>query len=149
MTTNVVGPAGIPRYFQFDVPTNGLPAGVPPQAVAVWLSGANSNLTLVLSEHLPLPDLNHYDYISQQPSTNNEIVMLVTNSTPFPNQPLVRWGVQHHRHQRPILSPGVPPYGLPGDHSSHQQHPIRCGLGRRRVRCSPGTAATVLLRLSH
>ena len=26
MTTNVVGPAGIPRYFQFDVPTNGQPA---------------------------------------------------------------------------------------------------------------------------
>jgi hypothetical protein len=35
---------------------------------------------------LPLPDLDHYDYISQQPSTNDEIVMLVTNSTPFPIQ---------------------------------------------------------------
>ena len=86
MTTNVVGPAGIPRYFQFDVPTNGEPAGVAAQAVSVWLSGANSNLTLVLSEHLPLPDLNHYDYISQQPCTNDEIVMVVTNTTPFPIQ---------------------------------------------------------------
>ncbi len=57
MTTNFVGPAGIPRYFQFDVPTNGPLAAVLPQAVSFWLSGANSNLTVVLSEHLPLPDL--------------------------------------------------------------------------------------------
>jgi subtilisin-like proprotein convertase family protein len=92
VAASVVGPAGIPRYFQFDVPTNGQPAGVPPQAVSVWLSGANSNLTLVLSEHLPLPDLNHYDYISQQPCTNDEIVMLVTNATPFPIQ-TNRWYV--------------------------------------------------------
>lgn len=86
LVSNVVGPAGIPRYFQFDVPTNGFLPGVAPQAVAFWLSGAQSNLTVVLSEHLPLPDLNHYDYISDQPSTNDEIVMLVTNSTPFPIQ---------------------------------------------------------------
>ena len=92
VATNSVGPAGIPRYFQFDVPTNGQPAGIPAQAVSLWLSGANSNLTLVMSEHLPLPDLNHYDYISQQPCTNNEIVMLVTNTTPFPIQ-TNRWYV--------------------------------------------------------
>ncbi len=86
LVSNVVGPAGIPRYFQFDVPTNGSLPNLPPQAVAFWLSGAQSNLTVVLSEHLPLPDLNHYDYISDQPSTNDEIVMLVTNTTPFPIQ---------------------------------------------------------------
>jgi subtilisin-like proprotein convertase family protein len=92
VATNFVGPAGIPRYFQFDVPTNGEPASIPAQAVSLWLSGAQSNLTLVMSEHLPLPDLNHYDYISQQPGTNNQIVMLVTNSTPFPIQ-TNRWYV--------------------------------------------------------
>jgi len=92
VATNFVGPAGIPRYFQFDVPTNGQPAGLPPQAVSFWLTGANSNLTLVLSERLPLPDLDHYDYISQRPSTNDEIVMLVTNTTPFPIQ-TNRWYV--------------------------------------------------------
>jgi subtilisin-like proprotein convertase family protein len=91
MTTSAVGPAGIPRYFQFDV-TNRSSASLPPQAVSVWLSGANSNLTLVMSEHLPLPDLDHYDYISQQPGTNQEIVMLVTNTTPFPIQ-TNRWYV--------------------------------------------------------
>jgi len=90
--TNFVGPAGIPRYFQFDVPTNQLPAGAAPQQVSFWLSSAESNVTVVLSQHLPLPDLTHYDYISQQPSTNNEIIMLVTNTTPFPIQ-ANRWYV--------------------------------------------------------
>ena len=92
VTTNVVGPAGMHRYLQFDVSTNGQPAGLPPQSVSVCLSGANSKLTLVLSQHLPLPDLNHYDYLSQQPCTNDEIVMLVTNTTPFPIQ-TNRWYV--------------------------------------------------------
>ena len=92
MATNFVGPAGIPRYFQFDVPTNGQPAAFPAQSVAFWLTGANSNLTVVLSQHLPLPDLNHYDYISQQPCTNDEIVMVLTNTTPFPIQ-TNRWYV--------------------------------------------------------
>ena len=77
MTSTVVSLAGIPRYFQFDVPATA------PQQVTLWLSGANSNLTVVLSEHLPLPDLDHYDYLSQQPCTNDEIVMVLTNSTPF------------------------------------------------------------------
>jgi hypothetical protein len=92
LATNVVGPAGIPRYFQFDVLADSAPPGLPPQAVSFWLSGARSNLTVVLSEHLPLPDLDHYDYISQQPSTNDEVVMLVTNTTPFPIQ-TNRWYV--------------------------------------------------------
>jgi subtilisin-like proprotein convertase family protein len=92
LATNFAGPAGIPRYFQFDAPTNGQPVGLPAQAIAFWLSGANSNLTLVMSEHLPLPDLDHYDYISQQPCTNDEIVMVVTNTTPFPIQ-TNRWYV--------------------------------------------------------
>ncbi|MGO8926542.1 MAG: S8 family serine peptidase [Limisphaerales bacterium] len=92
VATNYVGPAGIPRYFQFDVPTRGQPAGLPAQAVSLWLSGALSNLTLVVSEHLPLPDLSQYEYISQQPGTNDQIVMLVTNTTPFPIQ-TNRWYV--------------------------------------------------------
>jgi hypothetical protein len=92
VATNFVRPAGIPRYFQFDVPVNGQPVGFPSQAASLWLSGARSNLTLVMSEHLPLPDLDHYDYISQQPCTNDEIVMLVTNTTPFAIQ-TNRWYV--------------------------------------------------------
>jgi hypothetical protein len=84
--TNFVGPAGIPRYFQFDVPTNRPPDPDVPQEVVFWLSGVTTNVTVVLSQHLPLPDLGHYDYISQSPCTNDEVLMVVTNTTPFPLQ---------------------------------------------------------------
>ena len=92
LVSNVVSPAGIPRYFQFDVPASAASSAFPTEAVSFWLSGAQSNLTVVLSEHLPLPDLNHYDYISRQPCTNDEVIMLVTNTTPFPIQ-TNRWYV--------------------------------------------------------
>jgi hypothetical protein len=92
LVSNLVGPAGIPRYFQFDVPADGALPQFPPQAVSFWLSSANCNLKVVLSEHLPLPDLNHYDYLSELPCTNDQIIMLVTNATPFPIQ-TNRWYV--------------------------------------------------------
>jgi hypothetical protein len=83
LTNLVVGPAGIPRYFQFDVPTNrALPEL--PQVASVWLTGARSNLTVVMSQHLPLPDLDFHDYTSAQPGTNDEVIMILTNSTPWP-----------------------------------------------------------------
>jgi concanavalin A-like lectin/glucanase superfamily protein len=91
-TNFVVGTAGIPRYFQFDMPTNGAPPGFPPLEATFWLTGASSNLTVVLSQQLPLPDLGHYDYISVRPCTNDEILLVVTNSTPFPIQ-TNRWYV--------------------------------------------------------
>ncbi len=84
LVSNLVGPGGIPRYFQFDVPTNGAPPGVMPNAASFLLTSATCGVTVVLSEHLPLPDLNHYDYISDLPCTNSQIVMLVSNTTPFP-----------------------------------------------------------------
>jgi hypothetical protein len=97
--SNFVWQAGIPRYFQFDVPTNATPPGAPPQEVSFLLTGVESNftglgsnLTVVLSQHLPLPDLTSYDYIVRQPSTNNEVIMVVTNTTPFPVQ-TNRWYV--------------------------------------------------------
>lgn len=95
VVTNLVGPAGIPRYFQFDVPTNAVPFALPASGAeptarsghaTFWLTGAQSNLTVVLSQHLPLPDLTRYDYISQRPCTNDEVLLVVTNSTPFPIQ---------------------------------------------------------------
>jgi hypothetical protein len=97
--SNFVWQAGIPRYFQFDVPSDATPPGAPPQEVTFLLTGVQSNvtglgsnLTVVLSQHLPLPDLTHYDYIVSKPSTNNDAIMVVTNSTPFPVQ-TNRWYV--------------------------------------------------------
>jgi subtilisin-like proprotein convertase family protein len=96
-SSNFVAQAGIPRYFQFDVPANA--SGAPLQTVSFYLTGVpnnfvgiNSNVTVVLSERLPLPDLSQHDYISSQPNTNDDIIMLVTNSTPFPIQ-TNRWYV--------------------------------------------------------
>jgi len=98
-TSNFVAQAGVPRYLQFDVPTNALPPDVVPQTVSFYLTGVSNyfvglrnNVTVVLSQHLPLPDLSHYDYISSRPNTNDDIVMLVTNTTPFPIQ-TNRWYV--------------------------------------------------------
>ena len=98
LTNGLVGPAGIPRYYQFDVSTNGLAAGVV-KSVAFYLSGVESNytgfrsnVTVVLSEHLPLPDLTHYDYISSSPWTNDDVLMVVSNTTPFSVQ-TNRWYV--------------------------------------------------------
>jgi len=98
LTNGRVGPAGIPRYYQFDVSTNNLPPGYV-QDVSFYLSGVESNytgfrsnVTLVLSQHLPLPDLTHYDYISASPRTNDDVIMIVSNTTPFSVQ-TNRWYV--------------------------------------------------------
>jgi len=92
VSSNFVAQAGIPRYFEFDVPTNAAQGAVS-QSVMFYLTGVQSNYTgldsnvvVVLSETLPLPDLSHYDYITTQPRTNDDILMLVTNTTPFPIQ---------------------------------------------------------------
>ena len=97
--SNFVVQAGVPRYFQFDVPTNTVPPGAFPEAVSFYLTGVQSNftgmgsnLTVVLSQQLPLPDLAHYDYISTDAYTNDNIIMAVTNTTPFPVQ-TNRWYV--------------------------------------------------------
>ncbi|HWW00076.1 MAG TPA: S8 family serine peptidase [Candidatus Acidoferrum sp.] len=97
--SNFVWQAGIPRYFQFDVPTNAVPPGLPAREVVFLLTGVQSNyvglgsnVTVVLSQHLPLPDLTHFDYISSQPDTNNDVVLVTTNTTPFPIQ-TNRWYV--------------------------------------------------------
>lgn len=91
--TSYVWPAGIPRYLQFDVPTNAVPPGAPPVEAVLYLTGAGtndvgfrSNVTVVVSQHLPLPDLTHYDFINRQPSTNDDIVLALTNTTAFPIQ---------------------------------------------------------------
>ncbi len=97
--TNFVWQAGIPRYFQMDVPAYAVPPGAPPQEVAFWLTGVysnytgiRSNLTMVMSQHLPLPDLTHFDYSSSNPCTNDDVILVLTNSTPFPIQ-TNRWYV--------------------------------------------------------
>ncbi len=78
----LANPAGVPCYFQFDVPEDGTNSH--PREVTVSVTGALSNLTLVVGQNLPLPSLSDYDYISRQPSTNDQFVMVLTNNTPYP-----------------------------------------------------------------
>ncbi len=90
LTSNIVGAAGIPRYFQFDVPTNSTLPGVPPSAVSFWLSSVTQGVTVVMSDHLPLPDLNHYTTGSNVMfsaeacyTTNYPQIIALTNRIPF------------------------------------------------------------------
>ncbi len=91
--SNFVWQAGIPRYFQIDITNYPVAPGAPPNEVSFWLTGVQSNftgirsnLTMVLSQHLPLPDLTHFDYSSSNPCTNDDVILVLTNSTPWPIQ---------------------------------------------------------------
>ena len=143
LVSNVVGVAGIPRYFQFDVPTD---ATNLLQSVSFWLSGAPCGLQVVLSEHLPLPDTNQFDYISQGPCTNDQIVMFVTNSTPA-----ARWyvGVFNSDPTNATFSiqacaAPVYPVIIPLTNGI----PFVVASTTDTQRCSAGTATAVVLRLS-
>ena len=63
----------LPRYFQYDVSTNA-------SAVLFTLSNLTGNADLVVRHGLPVPTLNSYDYSSFNPGTNDESILLFTNS---------------------------------------------------------------------
>ncbi|HWY74666.1 MAG TPA: LamG-like jellyroll fold domain-containing protein, partial [Verrucomicrobiae bacterium] len=75
--TNTLGTGGLPRYYQYDVSTNGV-------AALFELFDLNGNADLVVSRGPPLPDLATHDYISDNLGTNNEDILVVTNSKPVP-----------------------------------------------------------------
>src|SRR5581483_758760 len=73
--TNTLGTGNVPRYYQYDVSSNGV-------AALFELFNLNGNVDLVVSRGPPLPDLVTHAYISDNPGTNNEALLVVTNSTP-------------------------------------------------------------------
>jgi len=96
-----VGPAGFPKYFCFEVPTNYGSTGVP-DLVAFRVSGVATNVTVVLNQKPPLPDLAYHDYMSAQPCTNDEIVVVVTNTTPYRVRPGVWYAGVFNNSAEPI-----------------------------------------------
>ena len=62
-------------YYRFTVTNK--PRGVVFQAL-----NPSGNVTLVARYGLPLPSLNLYDYLSANPGTQNENIVVLTNSTP-------------------------------------------------------------------
>jgi hypothetical protein len=75
--------SGIPRYFSYDVTTNA-------QAVRFELFNLTGNVQLVARRDAPLPTLSSYDYRSANPGTNDEIIIVQTNSLPVSLTP-GRW----------------------------------------------------------
>lgn len=73
--SSTIGTGLLPRYFYYDVSTNA--AGVTYQLLQL-----NGNANLVARRGTPVPTLASYDYASFNPGTNDEDILVVTNSTP-------------------------------------------------------------------
>ncbi|MDB6057522.1 MAG: Peptidase and in kexin sedolisin, partial [Verrucomicrobiales bacterium] len=81
ITTNVIG--GSVQYYYFDVTNN----------LAVFqVTNMSADVDMVIRHTLPLPDAQSYDYGSFQAGTNNEFIVVRTNSSPVPLAP-GRWYV--------------------------------------------------------
>jgi hypothetical protein len=81
--TNTLAAVGLPHYYQYDVSSNAI-------AVAFEILRPNGNVDLFAHKGPPLPDELNFDYVSARPGTNNEAIVVITNSTPVPLTP-GRW----------------------------------------------------------
>ncbi len=72
----------LPRYFSYDVSSNAT-------AVSFQLLGLNGNVDLV-AQSASFPSLSSFDYGSFNPGTNDEDILVFTNSTPVALAP-GRW----------------------------------------------------------
>jgi len=66
---------GTAQYYHYRVSTNAA-------RVQFETFGSTGDYTLVASRGLPLPGLFSYDYRSANPGTNDEVIVVLTNSTP-------------------------------------------------------------------
>jgi subtilisin-like proprotein convertase family protein len=64
-------------YYRYDVSTNAT-------GVEFEVLNPTGNVTLLARYGLPLPRLGSYDYISANPGTNNQLIVVLTNSLPVP-----------------------------------------------------------------
>lgn len=80
--TATLDPGPLPRYFSYDVSTNA-------SAVLYQLLNLDGNVNLVARKGLPLPTLapGDYDYGSFRPGTNNEAILITSNSAPVALSP--------------------------------------------------------------
>ncbi|PWU18687.1 MAG: hypothetical protein C5B50_08300 [Verrucomicrobia bacterium] len=72
-----------PRYFSYDVSSNAT-------SVAFQILNPSGGTALAARRGLPLPDMGSFDYASSFPGTNNQQIIIFTNSTPVPLSP-GRW----------------------------------------------------------
>ena len=79
VTSSVVD-ASLPRYFRFDVSSNAT-------AVAFALTNLSGDANLYVHQGSPLPSPGFYDYASEVPGNDPELVLVFTNSIPVPLSP--------------------------------------------------------------
>lgn len=73
VSTQSIG--SFPRYFFYDVSTNA-------NGVSFQLFNLSGNANLVARKGLPLPTVTGFDYAGFNPGTNDEDIVVLTNSTP-------------------------------------------------------------------
>jgi hypothetical protein len=75
--TNTLAATTVPHYYKYYVSTNA-------QAVSFLLYNLSGNVDLVAQRGPApsLPTLNSYNYISQNPGTNDETIVISSNSAP-------------------------------------------------------------------
>jgi subtilisin-like proprotein convertase family protein len=79
--TNIVAPSrSLFDYYVFNV----TPGAVEAQFEATPFNG---DIGMVIHHGLPLPDLTHFDYGSDQPGITNELIVVTNKSTPTPLTP--------------------------------------------------------------
>jgi len=64
------------EYYVFSVSSNAVQANFE-------ILAPDGNVDLFVRQGLPLPDANHFDYSSTNPSVSNEFIAVATNSTPL------------------------------------------------------------------
>ena len=78
--TSTLTSNSVPRYFSYDVTPN-------EAAVSFQLTNLSANVDLVIRRGLPFPTPASNDYGSFNPGTNDETVIVRTNSDPIPLKP--------------------------------------------------------------
>ena len=78
-TTNS-GSTNLYDFYRFVVPTDSARA-------QFEINFPTGDLTLLARRGLPPPTLTAFDYLSQNPSTNDELIVVITNSAPIPLGP--------------------------------------------------------------
>jgi hypothetical protein len=74
------GPGNAADYYLYVVTTNTVRA-------QFEINSPTTNLTLIARKGLPLPTLARYDYLSANPDTNDELVVVYDYSSPVPLTP--------------------------------------------------------------
>ena len=67
-------------YYRYAVSTNAVRA-------QFEINGPSTNLTLVARKGPPVPSLTGYDFISANPGTNDELIVVYNNTVPIPLTP--------------------------------------------------------------